>query len=96
MHKGQNSGIDDRPEHIPEDVWDAASMPQQTLSLALDTLHPNSAHIIRCAISMAIMSERSRAGGARAVRFQDKLVVVHPDMPAHIWDGEKIRRMEAA
>lgn len=33
------------------------------------------------------------AGGASATWFDGKLIIVHPDMPPHVWDGEKMERV---
>ena len=33
------------------------------------------------------------AGGASATLFNGNLIIVHPDMPAHAWDGETMIRL---
>jgi len=37
--------------------------------------------------------EIDRAGGACATKFNGQLIIVHPDMPPHVWDGEKMERL---
>lgn len=32
-------------------------------------------------------------GGATAIRFKGKIILTHPEMPAHTWDGEKMERI---
>lgn len=32
--------------------------------------------------------------GVDAVKYNGKIVIAHPDMPPHIWDGEKMTRVE--
>lgn len=38
-------------------------------------------------------AEVERAGGACATKFNGRLIVVHPEMPPHVWDGEKMERL---
>jgi hypothetical protein len=42
----------------------------------------------------ALAAELQRNGGAAATYFNGKLVICHPDMPVHIWDGAKMERVE--
>lgn len=38
--------------------------------------------------------EREHTGGAAATYYLGNLVLCHPDMPPHIWDGEKMEKIE--
>lgn len=37
---------------------------------------------------------RKHTSGAAAFRFNDWLVISHPDIPPHIWNGTTLERLE--
>lgn len=37
---------------------------------------------------------RKHTGGASAFRFHDLIVIAHPDIPPHIWNGKTLERLE--
>jgi len=50
----------------------------------------------RCAKRYAFEAANNWLGRDKAasIRFDGLLVITHPDMPAHFWDGENMRRIE--
>lgn len=79
---------------FPADILQIATTTVSKISSRMEsssTLGDAAAEIIAEALMEAVLAERQRTGGASATRFRDKLVIVHPDMPAHVWDGETMR-----
>lgn len=37
---------------------------------------------------------KKHTGGASAFRFHDWLVICHPDIPPHIWNGTTLERLD--
>ena len=65
--------------------WDALELPSE-LASAL-------AGLLASARETGARIERECSGEATATYFNGKLVICHPDMPPHIWDGEKMVRL---
>ena len=49
--------------------------------------------LIKAARETGARIERECSGGATATYFDGKLVICHPDIPPHVWDGEKMVRL---
>lgn len=87
---------------IPADVMKAARDVFENLPLGHEA---GSVEVI----ARAIMAERERGmrnaayefmrlrvgyEGASSFRFRGLVFLLHPDMPPHVWDGEKMTRLE--
>lgn len=49
-------------------------------------------HVVKLENELAAL--KRHAGGASAFRFHDLIVVTHPDIPPHIWNGTTLERLE--
>lgn len=67
------------------DDWEVLEMPAE-LASAL-------AGLLASAREAGARIERECSGGAAATYFGGKLIICHPDMPPHMWDGEKMVRL---
>jgi hypothetical protein len=56
------------------------------------------AHELEVAQSHLLAAEAALAetGGAKATYFGGKLIICHPDIPPHLWDGETMQKIEPA
>jgi hypothetical protein len=89
---------------IPADVMEAAKEAYERYGgvayNSLDLIDSIARAILaerkRCAKRYAYEAMRSSVGMdlAKSVRFDGLLIIVHPDMPPHVWDGEKMSKME--
>lgn len=65
--------------------WEALELPAE-LARAL-------AGLLASARETGARIERECNGGATATYFGGNLIICHPDMPPHMWDGEKMVRL---
>lgn len=92
-------------KHIPEDVkktaaWIAAHRLDLRTDAGRQIVDLIEAALMeereRCARRYAYEAMRTWTGADRAssIQFGGMLVVVHPDMPPHIWNGETMIKIE--
>lgn len=78
-------------DELHGDIWKTAEAVARILGLT-----PKRAHF--APIAGALLAERlaqqKLSGGAAATYFNGLLVLCHPDMPAHVWDGETMKPVE--
>lgn len=82
-----------KPSHIPQDVWDAARLPSDTIGMALGEASAAKLHVVRQAVASAIMTERDRTGGVRAMRVGLDLMITHPELGTLIWGEHQTRTL---
>lgn len=79
---------------IPDDIMEKAAKAAQIIASTKPAGEPEDDRMFlehaKHVISLALLEEREAHGGASAIMFGGNLLLHHPDMPLHMWDGETL------